>query len=314
MKRLTFFLILCLLTACSGAPPTSVPTASRTLPPAVIRTRVPPTPIPGPTRAPTITLEPTRTAFVLPTPDKYQKYSIPALRARVYGGGALEGLDMLAENDLFTRYLMHYPSDGLNIYGFMNVPKGDGPFPVIIALHGYVDPALYETLDYTADAADGFSSGGYFVLHPNLRNYKPSDNGDNLFRVGIAVDVLNLIALVKAQGGQPGPLQKADPTRIGLWGHSMGGGIVLKVITISSDIKAALLYASISGDEQKNSRFFFTFTGNPDNATELWLRRQISKGCRPPVITAISLPPSPSIMGMLMPPSPSIGRWKPVKN
>ncbi len=101
------------------------------------------------------------------------------------------------------------------------------------------------------------------------RNYKPSDNGDNLFRVGMAVDVLNLIALVKAQGGQPGPLQKADSTRIGLWGHSLGGGIALKVITISSDIKAAMLYAAISGDEQKNSQFFYTFTGNPENATEL---------------------------------------------
>jgi dienelactone hydrolase len=260
MKRLTFLLILCLLTACGGgAPPAGVTATAKTLPPPAVRTA----------RVPTITLEPTSTAFALPTPDQYQEYTISALRARAYGGGTLEVLDTMGDGDVFTRYALRYPSDGLNIYGFMNVPKGPGPFPVLIMLHGYVDPAIYQTLDYTTDAADGMTSEGYLVLHPNLRNYKPSDSGDNLFRVGLAVDVLNLIALVKAQGGQPGPLEKADPSRIGLWGHSMGGGIVLKVITVSSDVKAAMLYASISGDEQKNSRFFFTFTGNPLNATEL---------------------------------------------
>ena len=155
-------------------------------------------------------------------------------------------------NSAFTRYLFHYPSDDLTIFGFMDVPRSEGPHPVIIALHGYIDPAIYQTLDYTTHYADALASAGYVVLHPNLRGYAPSDGGDNLFRVGMAIDVLNLIAIVEATGGSPGPLESADPARIGLWGHSMGGGIATSVITVHSAIRGAVLYAPMSGDEAKN--------------------------------------------------------------
>jgi dienelactone hydrolase len=206
------------------------------------------TPTPVATATPSPSPFPSATA----TADPYEAYTIDYLRARSYGGGELEITQSLGNNGRFMRYLVRYPSDGLNIDGFMNVPLGDGPFPVVIALHGYIDPAIYNTFDYTTRYADALANAGFLVIHPNLRGYKPSDDGDNLFRVGMAEDVLNLIALVKAQGGQAGPLEKADPSRIGLWGHSMGGGITTRVITVSPDVKAAILYAPMSGDEEKN--------------------------------------------------------------
>ncbi len=185
-------------------------------------------------------------------PDPYWKYTIEYLRSRSYGGGAVEVTETNARNSAFTRYLIRYPSDGLMIYGFMNVPNGKGNFPVIIALHGYIDPTIYKTFDYTTHYADALASAGFLVLHPNLRDYPPSDKGDNLFNVGMAIDVLNLISIIKSTGGQPGPLQAADLNRIGLWGHSMGGGVATRVLTISKDVKAAVLYAAVSGDEAKN--------------------------------------------------------------
>jgi dipeptidyl aminopeptidase/acylaminoacyl peptidase len=97
------------------------------------------------------------------------------------------------------------------------------------------------------------------VIHPNLRGYAPSDDGDNLFRVGMTSDVLNLIAIVKVQAGQPGPLERADPDLIGIWGHSMGGGISTRVITVSPDVRAALLYGAMSGDERLNYERIFTY-------------------------------------------------------
>jgi len=119
-------------------------------------------------------------------------------------------------------------------------------------LHGYIDPAVYNTLDYTAHYADALASAGYLVFHPNLRGYTPSDSGDNLFRVGMAIDVLNLIALVQSQSGGADQLKNANPNAIGLWGHSMGGGITTRVLTVTDKVKAAVLYAAMSGDEQKN--------------------------------------------------------------
>ncbi|HLE15081.1 MAG TPA: alpha/beta fold hydrolase [Anaerolineales bacterium] len=197
-----------------------------------------------------------------PTPDPYAGWTIEYLANREYGGGELRIEDTLGDSSRFTRYLIAYPSDDLTIYGFMNVPKGEGPFPVIVAIHGYIDPGVYQTLDYTTGYADALARSGYLVLHPNLRGYPPSDDGDNLFRVGMAIDVLNLIELVKGQAGQPGPLELADPQAIGLWGHSMGGGISTRVMTVSPDVDAVVLYGAMSGDEQKNYERIFNFFSN----------------------------------------------------
>ncbi len=187
-----------------------------------------------------------------PLPARYATLTIDALVARSYGGGAVTMYETMAQTQDFTRYLISYPSDNLTIYGFMNVPTTPGPFPVIVAIHGYVEAEFYGTIDYTARYADDLARAGYLVLHPNLRNYFPSNNGPNLFRVGMAVDVLNLIALVRQTGGQPGALEQANPTTIGLWGHSMGGGISLRTITVDQGIQAAVLYNAMSGNEEWN--------------------------------------------------------------
>jgi dipeptidyl aminopeptidase/acylaminoacyl peptidase len=119
--------------------------------------------------------------------------------------------------------------------------------------HGYVDPAIYRTLTYTTRYADAMAQAGFVAIHPNFRGYPPSDDGPNEFRAGFTADVLNLAALVRRFGAQPGPLAEADPGAIGLWGHSMGGGVTLKSIVAQPEAAdAALLYGAMSGDEQRN--------------------------------------------------------------
>ena len=254
MKRL--LLMIFLLTACTPAPP--LPTVLPAVPATPTNTS---TPIPTATDTPLPTIS--------PTPDPYDPWSIDYLRTRTYGGGQIEFLEVMDQNLYFTRYLMRYPSDGLNIYGFADVPSDEGPHPVIIALHGYIDPAIYYTLDYTTHYADAIATSGYIVLHPNLRGYAPSDNGDNLFRVGMAIDVLNLIALVQSQSGGSDQLQTALPDRIGLWGHSMGGGITTRVLTVTDDVRAAVLYAAMSGDERKNYEAIMGWSGQTRGLEEL---------------------------------------------
>ncbi len=190
------------------------------------------------------------------TPDPYVGLSIPELAARSYGGGQLVVDQMQARGAGFIRYIVHYPSDGLTMYGFMDVPtaapRNNTGYPVIIAMHGYIDPASYQTLDYTTHYADALARSGYLVIHPNLRGYRPSDSGPNLLRVGFAVDILNLIAIVRAEGGQAGPLQLVNPAAIGLWGHSMGGGIATRVMVVDQRIRAVVLYSAMSGDDKQN--------------------------------------------------------------
>ena len=256
MKRLLLTILWATLTAC--APATQLATVTPTF-----TSTVSPTPIQTATQ--TATALPTLSS----TPDPYFAYTNDYLRSRAYGGGQIEFVEVMNQNLYFTRYLIRYPSDGLNIYGFANIPNDAEKHPVIIALHGYIDPAAYNTLDYTTHYADALSSAGYIVFHPNLRGYLPSDNGDNLFRVGMATDVLNLIALIQAQSGGSDLLQNADPNLIGLWGHSMGGGITTRVLTVTDDVKAAVLYGSMSGDEQKNYEAIKQWSGSTRGLDEL---------------------------------------------
>lgn len=184
----------------------------------------------------------------------------------------LEIVDTLEINDSFTRYLITYPSDGLTIYGFMNVPNEGSRFPVAIALHGYIDPAAYTVVPYTRRYADALAEAGYFVIHPNLRNYPPSDSGPDSYRIGYANDVLNLIAIIRDQSQDPlGTLRRVDADDIQLWGHSMGGGIALRVITVNTEpyLRAAVLYGSMSGDEQQNYGRIQEWTNGSTGAFEL---------------------------------------------
>ena len=257
MKRyLLLALHIVLLTSCNlpAQVLAEIPTITSTLPATATQ---PPTDTP--------TLPPT----ISPTLDPYYPWSNEYLRSRTYGGGQIEFVEVLDQNLFFTRYLFRYPSDGLTIYGFANIPNDEEVHPVIIALHGYIDPAVYNTIDYTTRYADALASAGYVVLHPNLRGYRPSDEGENLFRVGMAIDVLNLIALVQSQSGGPDPLRNADPGAIGLWGHSMGGGISTRVITVSDDVRAAVLYAAMSGDEQTNYAAIREWSGQERGIQEL---------------------------------------------
>ncbi len=211
------------------------------------------------------------TAAIGPSPTyyPYAGLTIDDLRERPFGGGVLQSHDLLTTGPHFSRHLISYPSDGLTIYGFMNTPPGDNLLPVALVLHGYVEPEAYAVEAYTLPYADELAKDGFLVIHPNYRNYPPSDAGDNLFRIGYAIDVLNLIAIIKQQAGQPGPLQHADPNRIFLFGHSMGGGIALRVLTVSQDVRGAALYAAMSGDEQRNFEKIIVWSNGGSGRAEL---------------------------------------------
>lgn len=193
------------------------------------------------------------------TPES-DPYSIEALADRTYGEGEELTVEYLWERqEDFARYYITYTSDGLTIHGFVDVPNGEGPFPVVIALHGYIPASEYKTLDYSTRYADSISRKGYIVLHPNMRNFPPSDSqgriGDSY--AGYTVDVLNLLALVQKSAGQEGIFENADMEHLGIWGHSLGGGVALRVATLVDNIDAIVLYAAVS------QRYNFSSTGLP---------------------------------------------------
>jgi dipeptidyl aminopeptidase/acylaminoacyl peptidase len=178
----------------------------------------------------------------------------------------------LDEEKTFSRYLFTYPSDGLNIYGYINTLDEGYKFPVAILLHGYIPPDEYDIVDYTDRYATSLVEAGYFVIHPNFRNYPPSDSGPDPFRIGYAIDILNLIAIIREQSKDPdGYLRRADADNIHLWGHSMGGGVALRVLAVNTEeyIRGAVLYGSMSGNEVWNYERIREWSGGDRGEFEL---------------------------------------------
>src|SRR5690606_13313397 len=67
-----------------------------------------------------------------------------------------------------------------------------------------------------------------------------------------------------------GYLRRADAENIHLMGHSMGGGAVLRAITVWPEaFRAAVLYGSMSGDELKNFQQIQVWTNGRGGAFEL---------------------------------------------
>ena len=225
MKQCIRLFIFMTLAACSGIVPTSpLPT-----PRVIIETMTPP-----PTETPTQTPEAT-SQLIYP-------YTIQGLREHAFQSGTIIILSTLALNDEFSSYLISYPSDGLTITGVLQIPAGRGPFPVILMNHGYFNRATYRPGDGTTRAAEYLSRRGYITLASDYRSWGASDLGSSLFHTGLVIDVINLMNAIPS-------IPQADPSRIGMWGHSMGGGITTKILTIDSRVRAAVLYAPNSADD-----------------------------------------------------------------
>lgn len=98
---------------------------------------------------------------------------------------------------------------------------------------------------------DYFARHGYVVLHPDYRGHAQSDPDPNPnydFRLGYTTDVINAVYAAKNSG-----LAFIDPKRIGMLGHSMGGGMTMNILVTQPDlVQAAILFAPVSGDVRDN--------------------------------------------------------------
>lgn len=169
-------------------------------------------------------------------------FTIDGLRSHDFESGTLTIGEMILETDDFIRYPISYPSDGLIITGILQVPKvGTAPYPVIVMNHGFFSRYIYYSGDGTDRAAEFLNRRGYLTVSSDYRSWGEAEAGESLFYSGLAIDVVNLMNAISTY-------KLADADRIGMWGHSMGGGTTLKVLTIDSRVKAAVLYSTVSGD------------------------------------------------------------------
>lgn len=227
MRQCISLFFLFVLAACQAVPTSTVtPTQD-----AVVETMTP---------TATETLIPTASAT--PYPFLIYPYTIPGLRDHKFQSGEINLLATLAAELEYTRFFISYPSDGLTITGILQIPSGEGPFPVIVMNHGYFNREDFESGSGSDRAAEFLVKRGYITVASDYRSWGGSDIGPSLFHTGLVIDVVNLMNAIPS-------IPQADPNRIGMWGHSMGGGITTKILTIDPRVKAAVLYAPNSADD-----------------------------------------------------------------
>ncbi len=162
--------------------------------------------------------------------------------------GNYPGSDLMIENELaagsnYKRYIASYLSEGLKINGLLTIPNGEKPasgWPVIIFNHGYIPPQQYRTTERYIAYVDNLARSGYIIYRPDYRGH---DQSEGIARGAYSspdyvIDVLNAVASLKR-------FPQADPQRMGMWGHSMGGYITLRVMVISKDIKAGVIWGGV---------------------------------------------------------------------
>ena len=182
---------------------------------------------------------------------EYSNVSLPALMNKEYDGRDLTIGRVLDDNEAYVRYFITYKSGDLTISGIMNVPKGEGPFPVLFLNHGYIDPAVYTNGRGLRREQDYLARRGYVAIHPDYRNHAQSDKDpdtDYNFRLGYVEDVINAVYAVKNSD-----LKFLDKERIGMLGHSMGGGVAINIMVVKPGlVKAYVLFAPVSADYSDN--------------------------------------------------------------
>jgi len=168
---------------------------------------------------------------------------IEFMRQQAYPGSEITIEQTLEPGSNYDRYIASYLSEGNKIYALLTVPRGEKPasgWPVIVFNHGFIPPAQYRTTERYVAYVDAFARAGYIVFRSDYRGHGNSEGeaSGGYGSPAYTIDVLNAVASVK-------DYPDADPNRIGMWGHSMGGQITLRAMVVTDDIKAGVIWAGV---------------------------------------------------------------------
>ncbi|HEV7348629.1 alpha/beta hydrolase family protein [Telluribacter sp.] len=136
-------------------------------------------------------------------------------------------------------YRITYSSDGLNVKGYLAIPKKKGSYPCIIYNRGgNKEFGKITDAGFLLRGLGELSSQGYIIV---ASQYRGNDGGEGKEEFGgkDINDVLNLIPVLSE-------VPKADTSRIGMFGWSRGGMMTYLALTKTTKIKAAVVGSGIT--------------------------------------------------------------------
>lgn len=179
--------------------------------------------------------------------------SIPHFGKMTLVGTGLTLDRVMEKNDVYTKYAISYLSNGLKITGVFLIPNSDEPHQLLVFNHGYIPTSVYTQGRGLKREEDYMAKKGFAVIHPDYRGHAGSDESPMTEKVydgalEYAMDSANAIYAVRAA-----KLPNVDATKVGMLGHSMGGGVTMAIMTARPDlIDAAVLYAPVHAKVWEN--------------------------------------------------------------
>jgi len=177
---------------------------------------------------------------ISPTPFPFMELTVEYLRQRSFDS-SIGKLDKINEGNDYISYQTSYDSDGLKVNALLTEPKGENPaggWPAVIFIHGYIPPKEYRTQVNYQSYVDYLAGNGLAVFKIDLRGHGTSqgDPGGAYYSSDYVIDTLNAYQALKN-------IPFINPDKIGLWGHSMAGNVVLRSLVVRPEIPAAVVWA-----------------------------------------------------------------------
>lgn len=177
--------------------------------------------------------------------EQNSKYVSP-ISIEYLRGLKIEGSDLKIEQTLpdgsnYKKYVVSYLSEGFKIYALMTIPEGEMPaggFSAIIFNHGYIPPTQYVTTEKYVSYVDYLARNGFVVFKIDMRGHGKSEGlaTGSYFSNGYTIDVISALKSLQKD-------ERINPKKIGLWGHSMSGNLVLRSMLLNEDIRAGVIWS-----------------------------------------------------------------------
>lgn len=213
------------------------------------------------------------------TEKPLEKYSFQRLRkAEIFPSEIIIGRK-LKDNPDFASFLYTYTIDKnlLNsdadktVSGLINIPKEPGVYPVLVMYRGFVPRESFTTGEGTRRTAEEFARNGFITLAPDFLGFGESDAGadgsieDRLQTYPTALTMIASVSnlpqaletfeqaqatitpsITSSSGKEIITDIKADPQKVGIWGHSNGGHIALAVLAITGEEIPTVLWNPVT--------------------------------------------------------------------
>jgi alpha-beta hydrolase superfamily lysophospholipase len=226
-----------------------------------------------------------------------EKYSIENMQKASWQSGAFKIEKQIADEKEYTSYLFTFTfnpeiegNKKAKTTGQINIPKGDGPFPVILMFRGYVDQTMYSTGTGTRPAGAYFAKNGFITIAPDFLGYAGSDTeAGNVFesRFQTYTTAISLLKTIEKWKDMQQIVQVNNDLKdsklitndlmtyssINLWAHSNGGQIALTTLAVTGANYPTTLWAPAS----KSFPYVVLYFTDESEDEGKFIRKELSK-------------------------------------